>query len=129
VIPILLRWIAVKILLKWIIFGKVTKVLNYHGQIILLQNLNPIFRRVGTKRNTWVYSVDQTHHFKLLGQKGSIEQEISTQQAGWVQQPDNSDDIHETMKSRSQQTLRAECVMDIKAIHIHRIGELFSKEE
>jgi len=46
-----------------------------------------------------------------------------------VQQPDNSDDINEAMKLRSQQVVRAECVMDIKAIHIHRSGELFSKEE
>jgi hypothetical protein len=116
-------------LLKWIIFGKVTEVLNYHGQIILPQNLNPTFRRVETKRNTWIYSVYQTYHYELLGQKGSIEQEIATKWPVWVQQPHSSDDIHETMKLRSQQVVRAECVMDIKAIHIHRSAELFSKEE
>ena len=64
-----------------------------------------------------------------LCQKGNIEQEIVTQWAGWVQQPDYSDDIHETMKLRSQQMVRSGCVMDIKAIHIHRTGELFLKEE
>jgi len=48
--------------------------------------------------------------------------------AGWLQQPDNSDEIHETMKLRSQEMLRSECVMDSKAIHIYRSGELFSKE-
>jgi len=135
-------------LLKWIIFDKVTEVLNYRKQIILPQNLNLVFRRVGTKINTWVYLVDQTchlvgqsYHFELLCQKkaaqskksvpngldghgsqitvmtvglfggpdlpfggpdlpfrismskkGSTEQEISTQQAGWAWQSDNSDD-------------------------------------
>ena len=33
------------------------------------------------------------------------------------------------MKLKSQQMLRSECVMDVKAIHINRIGELFSKKE
>jgi hypothetical protein len=42
---------------------------------------------------------------------------------------DNSDDIYVTMKLRSQQMLGSECVMDIKAVHIPRIGELFSEEE
>jgi hypothetical protein len=84
---------------------------------------------VGTKRNTWVYLVKQTYHYELLYQKGSKEQEITTQQAGWLQQPYNSDEIQETMKLRSQEMLGSECVIDIKAIHIPRSGELFSMEE
>jgi len=71
-------------LFKWIIFVKVTELLNYHEQIILPQNLKSVFRRVGSKRNTWVYVLDQTYHFKLLCQTGSAEQEIATQQVGRV---------------------------------------------
>ena len=108
---------------KWIIYGKVIEVLYYHEQITLPQNLNPIFRRVGTKQNTRVYSADQTYHFEILCQKGSREQEIATQRARWVQQPGNSDDIHDTMILRSQQMIRSERVTDINAIHISRIGE------
>jgi len=49
---------------------------------------------VGSKRNTWVYVLGQTYNFELLCQTGSTEQEIATQQAEWVWQPDNRDDIH-----------------------------------
>ena len=48
---------------------------------------------------------------------------------GWVGVTDNSDDIYETMTLSSHQMLRSECVMVIKALHIPRNGELFSKEE
>ena len=73
--------------------------------------------------------MDQTYHFELLCQKkGSTEQEIRTQK-GWVGVTDNSDDIYETMTLSSHQMLRSECVMVIKALHIPRNGELFSKEE
>jgi len=117
-------------LLKWIVFGKVTKVINYHEQIIFPQNLNHIFRRVGTKRNTCVYSVDQTYCYELLPVSKRQHGIRNCYRMGWMgQQPDNSDDIQKTLKLRSKQMLRAECVMDIKAIHIHRSGELFSKEE
>ena len=54
---------------------------------------------------------------------------MATEQAGWVQQPDNSDDIQETVRLRAKQMLRAECAMDIKAIHIHTSAELFCKEQ
>ena len=60
-------------MLKWIIFGKVTEVINYHEQITLPQNLNHIFRMVGTKRNICVYLVDQTYRYELLCQKSSKE--------------------------------------------------------
>jgi hypothetical protein len=54
--------------LSGLFLAKLTEVLNYHEQIILSQNLNPVLRRVGNKRTTWVYVLGQTNHFELLCQ-------------------------------------------------------------
>lgn len=54
-------------------FGKIEKALKLCEKIILPQNFNPLFRRIVTRINTWVYSVDQTYHLELKCRNGCRE--------------------------------------------------------